>query len=179
MHHPHAISGVEIGERASGTKRIFFVTQVAQHRNQEVTPWRCLAPVGTHRLMDHPCLGPVCCVQFVQAFLLQHQQVIGQIQASQRPGIAANVAVQVGAGKCQHQRALRVSLFPGEHRRATMARVQGDHRVLIAAVPIDFHIDFVAQCAQMRGPAHSGVAIPMQGAGFGRRYNDPMHTLVL
>jgi len=57
-------------------------------------------------------------------------------------------------------------------RGVAAARVQGDQRIAVLALPSQLDGDVVAECAPMRRPALRCVAVAVTGAGGGRGYND-------
>ena len=144
---------------------------MADHRDQKIALRRRLPPRRAHRLEDDAGLRALRRAEFVQAPGLQHDDAIGELQRCTRVGIAADIAVQVGAREHQHQGALRLRALPRMHRRVAAARVQGHEHIAGTAVPVQRDAGLMAQGAQMPGPAQRGTAVAVARPGRSRRHN--------
>ena len=162
----------QVCERLGGAKRVFLIAQVADHGREEIAARRSLTPQRAHRLVNHPGFRALGRAQFVQALGLQDDHAIGQAQGRARVGVAANVAVKIGAGEHQRQGAVRMRGLPRTDRRVAAARVQCDQDIGFAPVPFERDLRLVAQRAQMPRPAQRGIAVAVARTGRGRRYND-------
>ena len=110
-------------------------------------------------------------LQLLEAFFLEDDKAICQVERGLRVAVGADVAVEVGAGEREHERSPGMRLLPGGDRGVAAARVQRDERVGARAAPLGVDADAMAEGAQVRGPAQRGVAVAVPRARRGGRYN--------
>ena len=98
MDHAQVRAGGQACESQGGAERVFFLAQVPDDGDKAIAAWRRLAFDGAHRLVDNAGLGAQPGAELGQAFRLQHDHAVGEAQRFFRAGVAADIAVQVGAG---------------------------------------------------------------------------------
>ena len=161
------------GQRAA--ERVFLFAQMTNYANFEARCERCGAPQGNGGLINHTRFCPQGRTQLEHALVLQHDEPGGALERELRAGIAANVAVKVGAGQGDQQRTLRELRVKVLDRRMAAARMQGEHEIGRRAVPFHLDPDLVPELAQHPRPAQRGIAIAVAGVFAGRGDKDDFH----
>ena len=174
VHNAYCHIGRQTGEPKGGAEWIFFFAQMSDDGNQAIAAGLRLALYWTHRLVNDKGFPAQRCADFGQAFMLQDDHAVGKAHRFACVVVAVNVAIKVGASQNQHQRAPRMRGFPCFDGSMAAAGMQGDEGVAIFPCPHLRDVDLVAECAHMRRPTLSRVAIAMARAGPGWRYNCDM-----
>ena len=103
--------------------------------------------------------------QFIDAAILQHDDAVREFQRLLGVGVFMDVAIQVGAGEGDNQRAGWKAFGKGADRGKAAPRVQRQHQIGGgAAIPLHLHPHRVARLAQKTRPA--GGSMPVAVAMF-------------
>ncbi len=86
--------------------------------------------------------------QFVGAAFRQHDDAVREFQRLLGVAVLVDVAVEIGAGQRQQQRAGREALGKRADRGKAAPRVQSQHQVGGAAIPFHLRSHRVARLAQ-------------------------------
>ena len=152
------------GQAARGVhqrERVLLVAQMPDRNQVEAADRRAFAqPAG--RLQDHAGLRALGRPEAIERIGLQHHQLAGTLQRMPSSLVLFDVAVHVGAGQDQRDRAGRARRMQARYRLGGAAGMQRDHRVAGHAVPGARDLD-LGHAREKPAPARGGAPVAVVG----------------